>query len=166
MCADEIKCLAARFRRGAEIALSKGEFKEQPFNNFPNACCGDATWLVAQYIMDHDPNNSMQYRYVYGRYFDDDFEKRCGHVWLEVIWPEIKKKAIVDITSDQRQFHYSDVFPACASVPYYVGRKNEFYSLFEVIPNQCCRIYGLDAITGNEHLRMRKLYETIVRHIV
>ena len=33
MCADEIKCLAARFRQGAEIALSKGEFKEQPLSD-------------------------------------------------------------------------------------------------------------------------------------
>lgn len=152
---EEIKCLVSKFRKGAEIAFAKDQFKEQPFNNFPNACCGDTPWLVAQYLMDHDPDNDIQYRYVYGRYFDDDFEKRCGHAWLEVIWPEIKKKVIVDITSDQRQFRNRDIFPVCASVPCYVGRKNEFYSLFEVIPSQCCRIYGLNALDGNERFRMR-----------
>lgn len=163
---NELKYLVSQFRNGVETAFSKNQFKEQPFNNFPNACCGDAPLLVAQYIMDHDPNNSLQFRYVYGRYYNDDFEKRRGHAWLEVIWPEIKKKVIVDIASDQRQFCYSDIFPRCASVPFYVGRKNEFYSLFEVTPSQCYRIYGLDEINGKEHLRMRKLYEIILQHIV
>lgn len=162
---DKIKFLVAQFRKGAERTLADNQFKEQPFNRFPNACCGDAVWLVAQYLKEHDRESSIQYRYVYGIYDYDDFENRFGHAWLEVIWPKTKRKAIVDITSDQPQFRNTDIFPQCASVPYYVGGKNEFYSLFEVIPCQCSRIYGVDQLNGTEGNRMRKLYNTIVEHI-
>lgn len=161
----EVKFLVTQFREGAEKALAANQFKEQPFNEFPKACCGDTVWLVAQYLKEHDRQGAIQFRYVYGSYDDDDFENRCGHAWLEVIWTKARKKVIVDITSDQPQFRNTRIFPQCASVPYYVGRKNEFYSLFEVIPCQCSMIDGIDQLFGAEKVRMRKLYNTIVKFI-
>ena len=64
----EIKYLASRFRRGIEIAHEEHLFQKQPFLDFPNACCGDAPDLLAQYLMDNLSEQNISYRSVYGTY--------------------------------------------------------------------------------------------------
>lgn len=151
----EIERLASQFRRGAEIAKDRDLFDKQPFLDFPNACCGDATELLAQYLLDYD--KAIQCRYVYGVYRYDDFENIFGHAWLEV-----DGKIIVDITADQRQFRNERIFPASAAVPCYVGKKNAFYSLFEEDNRQCYRFYDLRCMPEVAYNRMKFLYDTIV----
>lgn len=57
----DIERLASQIRRGAEIAKDRNLFYKQPFLDFPNACGGDATELLAQYLLDYD--NAIQCRY-------------------------------------------------------------------------------------------------------
>lgn len=154
---SEIEMLASRFRRGAEIAYAKGLFDERPFNDFPNACCGDATELVAQYLLDNDPSHTLRCRYIYGTYDYDDFENKFGHTWLEV-----NDGIIVDITANQRQFRDSKIFPQDAIVPCYVGMRNDFYSLFEENPHQSYRFCDLRCFPEEAYIRMKNIYDTII----
>lgn len=128
----EIKYLSSRFRRGIEIAHGKRLFQKQPFSDFPNACCGDAPELLAQYLMDNDLSQNISCRTVHGTYRYNDFENIFGQSWLVV-----DGAYIVDITSDQRQFKNEHIFPQDAIQPCYVGTKSMFHSLFEIESSQC-----------------------------
>lgn len=150
----EIERLAYLFRQGADRAKTRGDFDEQPFNDFPNACCGDVPELVAQFLLDYD--NTLKCRYVYGQYNYDDFDHKYGHAWLEV-----NDSIIVDIAADQRQFRDAEIFPVDATVPCYVGKKNAFYSLFEEAPRQSYRFYDLRQHPPVAYNRMKKLFDII-----
>ena len=156
----KIKYLAARFRRGIEIAHEERLFKKPPFADFPNACCGDAPELLAQYLMDNDSDQSIRCRTVYGTYRYDDFESIYGHSWLVV-----DDTYIVDITADQRQFKNETFFPQDAVQPWYVGRKSKFHSKFKIEPLQCREFYGLRNLGELSYQRMKELYDTILNCI-
>lgn len=156
---NEIKYWASRFRVGAERAHEQGLFREQPFNDFPNACCGDAPELLAQYLIENY-DSSSKYKCVYGVFRYDDFENVFGHSWLVV-----DDYVIVDITSDQRQFKNTRIFPQDACLPCFVGRYSEFHSLFEIEPLQCRDFHGIDAMGRNTYLRLKILYNTIIQNI-
>ena len=70
---NEITYWASKLRTGAEKAHRQRLFRSQPFNDFPNACCGDASDLLAQYLKENY-DKRCQYQYVYGVYRYDDFE--------------------------------------------------------------------------------------------
>lgn len=156
----EIKDLSSRFRRGIEIALGKRLFRKQPFSDFPNACCGDAPELLAQYLMENDSDQSIRCRTVYGTYRYDDFENIFGHSWLVV-----DGTYIVDITTDQRQFKNERIFPQDAVKPCYVGTGSNFHSMFEIEPYQCREFYGLQNLGEYSYRRMKELYDIILNCI-
>lgn len=156
----EIKYLASRFRRGIEIAHEEHLFQKQPFLDFPNACCGDAPDLLAQYLMDNLSEQNISYRSVYGTYRYDDFENIFGHSWLVV-----DDLYIVDITADQRQFKNDRIFPQDAVQPCYVGTSSDFHSMFEIEPLQCQRFYGLRKLGECAYQRMKELYDVILNCI-
>ena len=156
----EIEYLSACFRYGIEVAHEDRLFRERPFSDFPNACCGDAPDLLAQYLMDNIQNYVISCRCVYGTYRYDDFENIYGHSWLVV-----NDKIIVDITADQRQFKNEEIFPQDAVIPCYVGEKSKLHSLFEIEPSQCRNFYGLQNLGECSYKRMKKLYDTILKCI-
>lgn len=125
---SEIKYLSSRFRRGIEIACDNRMFREQPFRDFPNACCGDAPELLAQYLMDNVSEQDFRYECVYGTYQYDDFENVFGHSWLVV-----NGSYIVDITADQRQFKDKKIFPQDGIQPCFVGTYSKFHSILKLI---------------------------------
>lgn len=157
---DEIKYLALHFRTGVENAHKNRLFKSQPFNDFPNACCGDAPELLAQYLIDHDIDQSIDCRIVNGTYRYDDFENIFGHSWLVV-----DGTYIVDITADQRQFKDETIFPQDAVQPCFVGINSEFHSVFEIEPFQCREFYGIHNLGDYSYHRMKVLYDTILNCI-
>lgn len=156
----EIKYLASRFRRGIERAHEERLFREQPFLDFPNACCGDAPELLAQYLMDNVSGQSISCRCVYGTYRYDDFENFFGHSWLVV-----DGLYIVDITADQRQFKNDSIFPQDAMQSCYVGTNSKFHSMFEIEPFQCRQFYGLRNLSEFSYQRMKELYDVILKCI-
>ena len=159
MSIGEIKYWASLFRAGAEKAHRQGLFKTQPFNDFPNACCGDAPELLAQFLTENYDSNS-KYKCVYGVFRYDDFENIFGHSWLVV-----NDCDIVDITSDQRQFKDARIFPQNAWVPCFVGRRSDFHSLFEIEPLQSKDFHGIDTMGRDTYLRLKTLYDTITQSI-
>lgn len=152
----KIKYLAARFRYGIEVAHEERLFRKPPFADFPNACCGDAPELLAQYLMDNDPDQSISCKTVYGTYRYGDFENFFGHSWLVV-----DGTYIVDITADQRQFKNERVFPQDAIQPCFVGTNSKFHSMFEIEPFQCREFYGLQNLGEHSYQRMKELYDII-----
>ena len=153
----EIQFLASRFRHGIEIAHEERLFRKPPFAGFPNACCGDAPELLAQYLMDNDSDQSIRCKTVYGTYRYDDFENFFGHSWLVV-----DDTFIVDITADQRQFKNERIFPQDAVQPCFVGTDSEFHSMFEIEPFQCREFYGLRNLGEYSYQRMKDLYDVIL----
>ena len=154
---EEIRYLASRFRQGIETAHEKGLFRTQPFSNFPNACCGDAPELLAQYLMDNTIDADIRFKCMYGSYRYDDFENFFGHSWLVV-----DGSYIVDITADQRQFKNKKIFPQDAVQPCFIGKQSRFHSMFEIEPSQCRNFYGLINLGDYSYKRMKTLYETIL----
>lgn len=154
---EEIKYLSSRFRRGIEIAYEQRLFRKPPFSDFPNACCGDAPELLAQYLLDNVPDPNVRYLCVYGTYRYDDFENFFGHSWLV-----IDDSYIVDITADQRQFKNKQIFPQDAIQPCFIGTDSRFHSLFEIMPSQCREFYGLQNLGEYSYKRMKELYDTII----
>ncbi len=46
--------MASDFRRAIEVERDAGEFQSDiSFNQFPRACCGDASELLAEYLRRH-----------------------------------------------------------------------------------------------------------------
>ena len=156
----EIKYWASRFRHGIETAHDKGMFRKQPFSDFPNACCGDAPELFAQYLIDNASDRNVRCRCIYGTYRYDDFENFFGHSWLVV-----DDLYIVDITADQRQFKNDRIFSQDAVQPCYVGTSSEFHSVFEIEPSQCRQFYGLKNLGEFSYQRMKELYDVILNCI-
>lgn len=159
MSIGEIKYWAARFRTGAEKAHEQGLFRTQSFNDFPNACCGDAPELVAQYLMENYDRDS-KYQCVYGNFRYDDFDNFFGHSWLVV-----NDCIIVDITADQRQFRNARIFPQNACVPCFVGRHSDFHLRFEIEPSQCRDFYGIETMGDYTFARLNALYDIIIQNI-
>lgn len=156
----EIKYLASRFRHGIDIAHEEGMFRKQPFLDFPNACCGDAPELLAQYLIDNDLDRNIRCRCMYGTYRYDDFENIFGHSWLLV-----DESYIIDITADQRPFKDDSIFPQDAVQPCYVGTNSEFHSMFDIEPLQCREFYGLKSLGKFSYHRMKELYDVILNCI-
>lgn len=156
----EIKCLSSRFRRGIEIAHEERLFIKPPFADFPNACCGDASELLAQYLMDNNLYQNISYKTVYGTCRDDNFENFYSHAWLV-----IDGTYIVDITADQRQFKIKRIFPQDAVKPCYVGTGSKFHSMFEIELGHCREFYGLQNLGKDSHQRMKELYDIILKCI-
>lgn len=153
----EIRYLSSRFRQGIEVAHEEGLFRTQPFSDFPNACCGDAPELLAQYLMDNTMDSDIRLKSVYGSYRYDNFENFFGHSWLVV-----DDTYIVDITTDQRQFKNKRIFPQDAVQPCFVGKDSRFHSMFEIEPFQCRNFYSLSNLGEYSYKRMKKLYEIII----
>lgn len=158
---EEIKYWVLKFRKGTEKAFENDLFKEIPFSRFPNACCGDATHLLAQYLAENYDDDMRKYRYEFGEYRYDDFENIFQHAWLV-----FDNRIIVDITSDQKQFSNSKIFPQNAYVPCFVAESSEFHELFERVPLQCFEFYGIETMGEYSHTRLRRIYDTIIQNIV
>jgi len=152
----DIKYLATRFRVAIDKALAMGEFdKDFSFNRFPHGCCGDASYLLAQYLLD----NSIKTNYVCGNYYYNDPTRNAqSHAWL---WTD--DKTIIDITGDQFKSD-STFLKYCVSV--YVGPEDEFHRLFEVNDRDVHENMGLEALGSICQPRLSRLYRKIVRYIV
>ena len=153
----DINFLATQFRSAIDKALSKGEFENDfSFNHFPRGCCGDASVLLSQYLLD----NAIMTYYVCGNYYFDDITANAqSHAW---IWTE--DKTIIDITGDQ--FKNNSIFLNYA-VSVYIGQKDEFHKLFKVENRRDVHEnLGLDALSSICLPRLRELYQKIKKYIM
>lgn len=50
----DITSLANKFREALDLARDSGEFdRDISFYDFPRGCCGDASDLLAQFLLEH-----------------------------------------------------------------------------------------------------------------
>lgn len=117
----DIKILANQFRNAIDAAKAAGCFdKDLIFKRFPCGCCGDASDLLAQFLLE----NGIKTYYVCGTYRDEVYENIQSHAWLVT-----EDNTMIDITGDQFKNH-SDFLNYDKAI--YVGSKDDFHKLFEV----------------------------------
>ena len=174
----QIYSLASTFRSAIESARDAGDFKDDfSFYHFPRACCGDASYLLAEYL----------YRCGIETIWTS-MERNGSHAWLVVkdkrvkeptpksfSWPEelrvviagygveepekeidvthyeeddLKDGLIIDITADQ--------FPDY-DIPVYVGTMDSFHKKYEFIQAHDFRGMGT--------ARLESLYSKIEKWI-
>lgn len=141
-----IRSLVECFRTAIEKAQYAGEFGADYFGRFPRGCCGDASDMLAQYLVEH----GIRTKYIVGTYWDDENGDSQSHAWLL-----LNEETIIDITGDQ--FQYNPVF-LNFNKQVYIGPMNAFHRLFEVEP---WGIRDLDRLDD----RQKDLYRKIIKHI-
>lgn len=150
-----LKDFASKYRFAIDKAITAGGFNgDFSFCDFPRGCCGDASVLLAQYLL----VNGIKTYYVCGNfYYDNPSGGAQSHAWL---WTE--DKTIIDITGDQ--FKNNSTF-LNYNVPVYVGPMDRFHKLFEVEDRDFHENIGLEAVGSICLPRLSKLYSTINKYI-
>jgi len=151
----DIHKLITRFRKAIDAAKESKEFEDDSvFRRFPKGCCGDASFLLAEYLLE----NGIESLYVCGtRSFDKTNEGTQTHAWL------IAGGLVADITGDQfsdREEYYN------FNILDYYGLDDAFHRLFEV--------YGRDIqiFTGKKSYdlvcssRLLNLYNKIKKYLI
>lgn len=149
-----IKQLAVQFRKAIELALDEGEFDDDSiYRRFPSGCCGDASDLLAQYLLD----NGIKTDYVCGIYWGSSDGNVQTHAWLIV-----DKHIIVDITGDQ--FSGNPTFLSYDK-SVYVGEEDDFHKLFTMEYREIHEHPGLSALESLCKHRLWELYRKILKYI-
>lgn len=148
---EEISALVTQFRNAIDIAREKGDFsKDICFREFPRACCGDTSDLLAHYLL----QNGIQTDYVCGNYYGDPEGGWQSHAWLE-----LKNGIIIDITGDQ--FKYNELL-LNYDIPVYIGEMDEFHALFEVEERDVRKAVTIDKLGDFTYPRLKRLYDIII----
>lgn len=150
----DIQRFVTDFRRAIDAAKVSGEFeKDFSFNRFPRGCCGDASYLLGEYLLE----NNIQSTYICGnRYFEDPEEGTQSHAWLLV------DGMIADITGDQfrdRSIYYN------YDITDYYGPMDEFHKLFDVHDRDVYPFYGLKNFNSFCRDRLYDLYGKIKKYL-
>ena len=150
----EISRLATQFRNAIEHAYALGEFKyELCFKSFPRGCCGDATDLLGQFLLEH----GWESDYVCGSYYYDNPELNSqSHAWLRV------EGLVVDITGDQFKNREEFLY---FGLPVYVGKPGKFHKLFRVEARDVHRFPGIEGYNDMTSNRLSKLYSVICLYL-
>lgn len=148
------KKLVQNFRDAIDEAKANGEFNDDiSFHKFPCGCCGDASDLLAEFLL----KNGIKTYYVCGTYRDGSFDEMQSHAWLET-----EDGMIIDITGDQ--FRYNPNFMNYSETVY-IGERDAFHILFEVEKRDVKKNYGLKPSGNRCQQRLYELYNTIMKHI-
>lgn len=150
----DIKRLVNQFRDAIDAAKDIGEFdKDFSFYKFPRGCCGDASDLLGQFLLE----NGIRTYYVCGTYRDGSFENIQSHAWLLT-----NNQTIIDITGDQFRKNTSFLN---YNKSVYVGPEDNFHRLFEVEDRNIHKNIGLDALSSMCQPRLNELYRKIIKYI-
>ena len=150
----ELERLAVQFRKAIDLALEAGEFDDDSiFRGFPCACCGDASSLLAQFLLD----KGIRTDYVWGMYWGDSEENGQSHGWLRA-----DGHIIIDITGDQ--FGDRSTFLNYDKAVY-VGEGDDFHRLFAVEDRDVREYRGFGAMNRFCAVRLRDLYGRILKYI-
>jgi hypothetical protein len=146
--------LVSKFRDAIDAARDAGEFdKDFSFHGFPRGCCGDASDLLAQFLLE----NGIRTYYVCGTHRGRSFENTHSHAWLLT-----DNQTIIDITGDQ--FRDNPGFLNYNKAAY-VGAKDDFHRLFKVEDRDIHENNGLDALGSMCLPRLYGLYRKIIQYI-
>lgn len=152
---EDVKILVKQFRDAIDKAKKAGEFeKDSIFSRFPRGCCGDASDLLAEFLL----RKGIRTDYVCGTYYYYDEEHNSqSHAWLFS-----KDNVIIDITGDQ--FKDDSTF-LNYDIPVYIGEEDDFHKLFDEEDRDIHIHYGIGALGGMCQYRLWDLYERIIKYI-
>ena len=151
----DIERLAIQFRKAIELAQNAGEFENDfSFYKFPRACCGDASDLLAQFLLE----NGIKTWYTYGTFRPSRYEGTQTHAWL--ITSDCQ---IIDITGDQ--FRNNRTF-LCYDKSVYVGEIDAFHLLFEDSDRWVIESKGINSLGIRSQERLKKLYRIIMSYLI
>lgn len=151
---NKIEKLAIDFRKALENALKFDELGlDFMFKRFPRGCCGDTSYLLAEYLLE----NGIETSYVCGTYINSGFENMQSHAWLID-----ENEYIIDITGDQ--FKNDSVF-LNYNKTVYVGKIDKFHKLFEVEERNIHKMHGLSQVGDFCYARLRTLYNSIIKQL-
>lgn len=140
--------LAQEFRNAFEVA--KKRINRSPYYAFPRGCCGVASELLSQYLLE---NGIRNIEICDGDYYYDYDENKYPHTWIL-----IDGKVIVDITANQFIGKVGfERFPVID--PCYVGYSNDFYDLFEPRNVQYGKFYPLTKYKDSFFKEKNEKYE-------
>ena len=146
-----LRRLSTQFRKAIDTAKNAREFTCAPLSNFPRACCGEVSDLLAQYLLE----NGIKSIYIAGTYHGEGVDDLQSHAWLEV-----DGRITIDITGDQfsrnKTFLYFDK-------PVWCGSRTDFHKLFEI--DQVVVENGIDSFPESAARRMWKLYQIICKYL-
>lgn len=146
--------LATQFRRAIDNAKDAAEFTHDiSFNKFPLGCCGDASDLLAQFLLEQ----GIKTYYVCGTYYGNSFEDTQSHAWLLT-----SKNTIIDITGDQ--FKFSSTF-LNYNKAVYVGKTDDFHKLFEYENRDIHENTGISNLGAMCQHRLFELYHIILKYL-
>ncbi len=147
-----IEHLAHKFRSAIETAINENELNADiVFRCFPNGCCGDTCDLLAQYYLDY----GIKTKRVLGSVKNKFTNSRQSHAWLKY-----HNNVIIDITGDQFK---DDPMFLCNCNPVYIGKKNDFYRLFDI--EEIDSFKGLSDLDCFSQERLTELYEIVLQFI-
>ena len=150
----DIATLVYNFRKAINKAKELDDLGlDFAFKRFPHGCCGDASCLLAEYLIE----NGIKTAYVCGTYRGGGFENMQSHAWLLV-----DDSYIIDITGDQ--FYDNSTFMNY-NKSVYVGEMDEFHKLFEVEDRDVYEFPGLSQLGNFCYPRLRNLYNIITKYL-
>ena len=151
---NNIKPLVKQFRDAIDVARDAGDFDNDfSFEKFPRRCCGDTSYLLAQFLLE----NSIRTSYVCGMYRGRSLQNNQSHAWLLT-----DNCTIIDITGDQFKYN-PDFLNYDKSV--YVGAEDDFHGLFKVENRNIRENISLDVLSSTCQPRLNELYNKIIKHI-
>ena len=151
---NNVNRLAKQFRNAIELARDNGDFNEDfLFWRFPRGCCGDASELLANFLLE----NNIRTSYVCGKYKPAAYENIQTHAWLIT-----DDQKIIDITGDQFReklefLNYSE--------PIYIGEYDDFHKLFKFEDRDIRENNGLEALSSMVQFRLKMLYQKISSYL-
>lgn len=146
--------LVTQFRQAIDNAKNAAEFTHDfSFSKFPRGCCGDASDLLAQFLLDQ----GIKTYYVCGTYYGNSTEDIQTHAWLLT-----NKNTIIDITGDQ--FKFSSTF-LNYNKAIYVGKMDDFHKLFEFENRDVHENTGICNLGSMCQHRLFELYRIILTYL-
>lgn len=143
-----------QFRDAIDIAKEAGDFdKDLSFCNFPLGCCGDASDLLAQFLLENDIGTYS----ICGTYREGSFEDYLTHAWLLT-----ENRIIIDITGDQFKYRWDSLH---YEKSVYVGAGDAFHRLFDIEDRDIHKNDGLEALGSMCQPRLNELYRKIFKYI-
>ena len=152
---ERIRDLAIEFQNAIYRAKADNRFKnDQMFRCFPRRCCGVASELLARYLLNNFPENSIRVKYKSGTFYEED----QNHAWLE-----INGCCVADITINQFENRQPPLY-FCEKL--YVGPYINYFDLFEInYEEQCNNHYPLDDTPVRGYLTRKQLYDIICEYL-
>jgi hypothetical protein len=143
--------LVKQFRFAIEKAKQSGE-RQEFFVKFPRGQCGNASDMLAQFLID---NGIDEIYYEFGVYCCKGPYNSQSHAWLKM------DDLLIDITADQ----FKDFPPPLTNdTPIYIGPHIPYYDSFNTDKSTIHKHYGLD-ISWNNYSELVNNYKTILKYM-